>query len=76
MLWYYVMRMNHWNFQYDIDSFDADSIEYLEYGPGQHYTAAYRYDLPNKGTRSATYGYDATNKRRKGKKDLIHPTTK
>ena len=38
MLWYYVMRMNHWNFQYDIDSFDADSIEYLEYGPGQHYT--------------------------------------
>ena len=38
MIWYFVMRMNHWNFQYDIESFDADSIEYLEYGPGQHYT--------------------------------------
>jgi hypothetical protein len=38
MIWYFIMRMNHWNFQYDIESFDADSVDYLEYGPGQHYT--------------------------------------
>ena len=38
MIWYFIMRMNHWNFQYDIDSFDADSVDYLEYGPGQHDT--------------------------------------
>lgn len=38
MIWYFIMRMNDWNFQYNIDSFDGDSIQYLEYGPGQHYT--------------------------------------
>lgn len=38
MIWYFIMRMNDWNFQYNIDSFDGDSIQYLEYNPGQHYT--------------------------------------
>lgn len=38
MIWHHISRANMHNFQYDITSFDNDSVEYLSYDKGGHYT--------------------------------------
>lgn len=37
MIWHYIMRTNHYQWGYDITSFDNDQIEYIQYEKGGHY---------------------------------------
>ena len=37
MIWHHIMRTNHHQWGYDIDSFDNDQIEYIQYRDGGHY---------------------------------------